>query len=375
MKILWYTDTHFGLSGAFSRPSSSGYTTRLDETLELHQWITKKVKEYDPDLVVNGGDIFKPQVVMHGMEVSAASRGTARVVKASKMHLTLLGNHDYISRDTKVTSIDWLDELPNSKVIRQIDFMEADDGKSLIIFCPYLWEYSWAIKKIETIIEDAGGLDTYDNLYFFGHAEVGGALNTVSVDLGSGEEKEHYSNNQNSIPPEWLSNLFHYAFNGHHHIPQEPEPNVFLSGSAQQFTVTEYATEEMARGIYILDTESKDLEFIENKISPKIVRVENNLDKLEEIDSNSYVMFYYKPKEFDKEELIPNFKRFKGFQLKQISPDKFRPITSVDFKSKDEDNTGIYKEYLGTVAFEDENLEKQVEKKGLEIIKEAEDNI
>ena len=366
MKILWYTDTHFGLSGAFSRPSSSGYTSRLDETLELHSWVADLVKEHQPDLTIHGGDIYKPQIVLHGVEVSASTRGTSKVVRASKMHLTLLGNHDYITKDTKVTAIDWLDEKEGSKVIKMVDFMEVPDEDVLLVFCPYVWDYSHVVRKMEEELSR-----DYKDIYFFGHAEIGGALNSMVMDLGSGETHKHYSENSNSVPVDLLSQ-FTMAFNGHHHIPQKPAENVYLTGSLQQFTVTEYSP-DMPRGVYILDTETKELEFIENKITPEIVRVENNLEKLGPLPDNTYVIYYYNPKDIEKEDLIPHLQRFKDYKAKPIGTEKFKPISSVDFESKEEDYAGMYKEYLETVAFDSKEMEKEVRERGLKTVKKAED--
>lgn len=367
MKILWYTDTHFGYSGAFSRPSSSGYTTRLDDTLELHRWIATQVKEHQPDLAINGGDIYKPQINLHGLEVSASIRGTNQVIKASPMHITLLGNHDYIGRDTRVTAIDWLNELPKSKLIKTIDYMDfpEKDPDLALVFCPYVWDYDFAVKRMKELLKDRD----FKKVYYFGHAEIRGALNSVVLDLGTGEHKEHKATSANAVPVEFLSE-FTMAFNGHHHIPQRPEPNVYLTGSTQQFTVTEYAPEEK-RGVYLIDTDKATVQVIENRITPEIVRVEKNKDRLSDLPDNTYVIYYYDASQDTPESLQPLLSRFKGHKLRMIGSDKFKPITAVDFESQDEDHIGIYEEYLNTVAFDTKELQESVEKSGKALIKKA----
>lgn len=360
MRILWYTDTHFGRNGAFSFPSPSGYTTRIDETLRLHRWIKDLIVEKDPDLVINGGDIFKPQVTIHASEVSSSIKGTAMIIKNSKQHITLLGNHDYLSRDTKVTAVDWVEEFDNSSLVKTVDSFEVDDN-TLIILIPYVWDYSYVEKKVA---EMAKG---YEKVFVFGHAEIIGAVDSVVMDMGSGEKSEHLSSSKNSLSPTFLSQ-FTMAFNGHHHIPQKLKENVVLTGSIQQFTVTE-AEQEIPRGVYIIDTETNNVSFYENNVSPKIFRVENNIDVLKELPKNNYVVYYANVDNTDFDALMPELKKFRAYQLKKINPKKFRPLTKVEFKSRDEDYVGIYKEYLETLSFQDQNMGKEIEKRGERLIK------
>lgn len=360
MKILWYTDLHFGRNGAFSYPSPSGYTTRLDETLRLHRWIEDLVEERNPDIVINGGDIFKPQVMIHASEVSSSIKGTAGIIKKSKQHITLLGNHDYLSRDTKVTSVDWVEEFENSSLVRTVDSFEVDEN-TLIILIPYVWDYSFVEKKVSDMAKG------YEKVFVFGHAEIIGAVDSVVMDMGSGEKSEHLSSSKNSLSPTFLSQ-FTMAFNGHHHIPQKLKDNVILTGSVQQFTVTE-AEQEIPRGVYILDTETNDVEFLENNISPKIFRVENSIETLKDLPKNNYVVYYANVDDTDFDALIPELQKFRAHQLKKINPKKFRPLTKVEFKSRDEDYIGIYKEYLDTLSFKDQELGKTIEKRGENLIK------
>ena len=360
MRVLWYSDLHISGSGDFSRPSASGYTTRIDDAFRAASWISDVIVSKKIDLVVNGGDIFKHQGALQSLDFSAAVKfltivdSACREVEASQV--VLLGNHDYISNDRRICATDFVDSLPNSRLIRDIELVEIGDG--WFGFIPYLLDWS-----ILTTYWDTFRRYTENGIpvYLFGHMDLNGVINA--------NVNSRQILSTSGISPETLSKICTFCFNGHHHIPQivGGKKNIILSGSLQQFTVSE-AAGNFSRGLYILDTEKKSCEHLPvGSLLSEILTV-SSLEDLRGIDRNNYIVFRYSD-HLSREEAEEILKEFRGYRM--IFTDR-GDVTEIDIPlllAGEESPIETFRKFLNHKFPGDVELEKL----GVSLISKRED--
>lgn len=361
MKILFYTDTHFGESGSFSYPTASGYTSRLDTTLALHSWLGDVLDDRRPDVVINGGDLYKSQGVIEAKALSACTLAMTQLIERGrsagiKQHYILLGNHDFVTKNHLVTSIDWLDAIPGCKLVR---FLSEEDG---LVLCPYY-------HTTEEVWDDLQAMASTSKVYF-GHMSLSGVFDGMNR---TPREYVGLPAHESGLSTSWLSQNFKMSFNGHHHVPQRPYENVLLPGSLQQFTVSEVDyLPSMKRGVWLLDTDTLKLTFIENRISPRIVKV-FFYDELRSLDDNCCVVFHHVSEKDDKSLIEKELKRFTGSQY--VSP-RVRATVADNEKAKalmqeTSSPEELYSTYIEELKLESEDLKSALLAEGVSIIQKA----
>jgi len=305
-KILFYTDTHFGNTGDFSHPSNSGYSTRLDYTIALHEWIINLIDEHSPDIIVNGGDLYKSQGSIEAKAISACTTSMTNFARRCSLeipHYVLLGNHDFISTDRSICSIDWLEKLPPFQLIKQTEVIECD-GFSMVL-APYFLHDEEAYESVAQALKRC----EQNTKLFFGHLTIHGVIDSVSrTPTGFSPFKLEHGSSKKVVDTSFLSKNFTFAFNGHHHVPQRPFTNVILPGSLQQFTVTEFDY-DLRRGVWLIDTEKKTTELIPNYISPRIVKA-FSLSDIDSLEDNCCVIYNHIHKNEDKATIQKALERF-----------------------------------------------------------------
>jgi DNA repair exonuclease SbcCD nuclease subunit len=319
-KIIFYTDTHFGNSGDFSHPSSSGYSTRLDYTMALHQWVLDLVTEHEPDIIINGGDLYKSQGTIEAKAISACTVTMTNMAEKvpNIPHYVLLGNHDFITTDRSVSSIDWLEKLPPFILIKETQVVDLPSYDLSLVLCPYYHDDSEALRDVLA----AAKLCRCNKKMFFGHLNLRGVVESVTRTPGGfSEYKLDKGDSKDFVDCKTLSSLFDYSFNGHHHVPQQPFSNVILPGSLQQFTVTEFDY-NMRRGVWLIDTDKNTTRLIPNMISPRISKV-FSLKQLDSLEDNCYVIYNHIDQNENRDVINSALKRF--ISTRVLSPSGVSP--------------------------------------------------
>lgn len=363
-KILFYTDTHFGNTGDFSHPSASGYSTRLDYTIALHQWILDLVEEHQPDLIVNGGDLYKSQGTIEAKAISACTATMTNIARKcpSIPHFVLLGNHDFITTDRSISSIDWLEKLPPFTLVKETTVVE-DFGFSMVL-APYFHTEQESYESVQEALAQC----THQTKVFFGHLNLRGVIESVTrTPAGFSEYKLEGSDNKKFVDCKLLSSSFTFAFNGHHHVPQQPFTNVILPGSLQQFTVTEFDY-GMRRGVWIIDTDKQTTKLIPNYISPRITKV-FKLSQLDELEDNTNVIYTHIDSTEQKPIIEKALERFQSSRILStaglVTKDKDDSTPQLNLESSSPEET--FEKYVDSL-FKDSPEIKQL---GLSFITKA----
>lgn len=171
------------------------------------------------------------------------------VMKAEGIELyTLIGNHDIYHKDTReIHSLELFDEIyDNFYVINEIKTLEIQNKKLLVV--------PWVLPDEKYNFENY--LDTD---YIFGHFETNGVEMVKGINCNS----NHAFNMDsfNGIK----------TFSGHFHLRRYYENNnIYYVGTPNQINWSDYSE---IKGFHILDVSNGDLEFIENTVSTKHIKI------------------------------------------------------------------------------------------------------
>lgn len=265
-KIYLIGDTHIGL----------GYPNNVDKWYKVHKEYFDKFlipllkKEIKPgDIIVHLGDLFDNRNIIpinllnYGMDI------VEEIAKIAPLHI-IIGNHDLWSKSaSEVNSVRPFKYIPNVSVYDKTSILEYNGLK--ILMMPY----------IETKKEQISLIKQFNYCdYLFCHSD----LNGCKMHLTSVAHK-----NTDKIDVEDFSS-FKKVYSGHIHIVQRSK-NFNFVGSIFQMDRNDYGDQ---KGIFVLDTDTGEENFIENKVSPifKKFRVTNE-DDIEQLDNlkltNDYI--------------------------------------------------------------------------------------
>ena len=265
-KIYLIGDTHIGL----------GYPNNVDKWYKVHKEYFDKFlipllkKEIKPgDIIVHLGDLFDNRNIIpinllnYGMDI------VEEIAKIAPLHI-IIGNHDLWSKSaSEVNSVRPFKYIPNVSVYDKTSILEYNGLK--ILMMPY----------IETKKEQINLIKQFNYCdYLFCHSD----LNGCKMHLTSVAHK-----NTDKIDVEDFSS-FKKVYSGHIHIVQRSK-NFNFVGSIFQMDRNDYGDQ---KGIFVLDTDTGEETFIENKVSPvfKKFRVTNE-DDIEQLDNlkltNDYI--------------------------------------------------------------------------------------
>lgn len=265
-KIYLIGDTHIGL----------GYPNNVDKWYKVHKEYFDKFlipllkKEIKPgDIIVHLGDLFDNRNIIpinllnYGMDI------VEEIAKIAPLHI-IIGNHDLWSKSaSEVNSVRPFKYIPNVSVYDKTSILEYNGLK--ILMMPY----------IETKKEQISLIKQFNYCdYLFCHSD----LNGCKMHLTSVAHK-----NTDKIDVEDFSS-FKKVYSGHIHIVQRSK-NFNFVGSIFQMDRNDYGDQ---KGIFVLDTDTGEETFIENKVSPvfKKFRVTNE-DDIEQLDNlkltNDYI--------------------------------------------------------------------------------------
>ena len=172
---------------------------------------------------------------------------------------TLIGNHDIYHKDTReIHSLELFGEIYNNfHIINDIKTLEIQNKKLLIV--------PWVLPDEKYNFEDY--LDTD---YIFGHFETNGVEMVKGINC----------NSSHAFGMDSFKGI--KTFSGHFHLRRYYESsNIFYVGTPSQINWSDY---NETKGFHVLDVGSANLEFIENIVSTKHIKIIlNSEDKSVEI--------------------------------------------------------------------------------------------
>lgn len=237
MKYLLMGDTHFG-----HRNNSNFVFSKCIKIFDLAE---KLCKEHNVEYFVHYGDLFHNQSILNKSIVQLTKQRILELVKLMKQSWFIPGNHDtYYRNATDITSQSMLfDGFENEKIVNVTKPMMH--GK--MVFVP--WINDGNREDIQKFFES--GID-FSNSTLNGHFDKAGFKMTGN-----------YISDVDSLP-ENISSLFPIILSGHYHGQQ-------LNDKKWKFLGTPFETKKgeefTPHGLYIYDSDTKELQFFEYEFS------------------------------------------------------------------------------------------------------------
>lgn len=285
---------------------------RVENITEVEEFIVKLIpliEDRKPDFIVVLGDLLHTHERVHTIALNKAYDFINQLRKFARTFV-IVGNHDYIQNQQFLTENHWMNGMKEWENVVIVDKVLAFEN---FVFCPYV-----PPGRFEEALDTLSGYDWRQSSCIFAHQEFYGCKMgaIISVDGDKWDES------------------FPLVVSGHIHSKQQPQKNVYYTGSAMQHAFGE--SEEniiavfdfRANGKYEVD--EVDLELKRKKI------VYMSMDEIES--------FKVKPDDDDvKIALSGNYDEFKAFKkgekYKNLVEDGVKvvfKVTKKDEQVKDE---------------------------------------
>jgi len=274
MKLLLISDLHFGV-----KKNSESFNTIIEEF--FYEQVSHTIKNEKIDQLWILGDVFHERILINSYIKSSVFRVFEFLLNTHpNLEIkVLIGNHDiYYKKSLSITSLkmffDFHERLEVIKTTKEFDL----DGCKTIAF-PWLCENSKEYHDFMSIVNEyeETGKKQYD--LCLGHFEVHGFEVIRGVKFEGNIKVSNFES-------------FKDVFSGHFHLRQK-KGNLQYCGCPYQITWADYRDK---KGITIYDTKTREYKFIENKKSPKHVKlhvskIKNNV-KLLSKSKNSWTKFF-----------------------------------------------------------------------------------
>ena len=241
-KVVIIGDVHFDVA--------NGNQNVLENQLNFfNEQVFPYMRENGLKTIIQLGDLMDNRNKVSVNVLHYLKKNFFDVMKAEGIELyTLIGNHDIYHKDTReIHSLELFDEIyDNFYVVNEIKTLEIQNKKLLIV--------PWVLPDEKYNFENY--LDTD---YIFGHFETNGVEMVKGINCNS----NHAFNMEsfNGIK----------TFSGHFHLRRYYENNnIYYVGTPNQINWSDY---NEIKGFHVLDVSNGDLEFIENTVSTKHIKI------------------------------------------------------------------------------------------------------
>ena len=239
-KIFLIGDTHIGL----------GYPNNADKWFKVHREYFSdflmpllKSRVEPGDIIVHLGDLFDNRNVIPINLMNYTLDIVEEISKIAPFHI-IIGNHDLYSKSTgEINSVRPFKHIDNIFIYDKPTKIEFEGISILMV--PYIDNRKEQISIIN---------NNKDCKYLFCHSDLNGA----KLHMTSAGHR-----NADKIDIEDFKD-FRKVYSGHYHIVQRDQNFTFV-GSIFQMDRNDYKDQ---KGIFIIDVENEEEEFVENKVSP-----------------------------------------------------------------------------------------------------------
>ena len=239
-KIFLIGDTHIGL----------GYPNNADKWFKVHREYFSdflmpllKSRVEPGDIIVHLGDLFDNRNVIPINLMNYTLDIVEEISKIAPFHI-IIGNHDLYSKSTgEINSVRPFKHIDNIFIYDKPTKIEFEGVGILMV--PYIDNRKEQISIIN---------NNKDCKYLFCHSDLNGA----KLHMTSAGHR-----NADKIDIDDFKD-FRKVYSGHYHIVQRDQNFTFV-GSIFQMDRNDYKDQ---KGIFIIDVENEEEEFVENKVSP-----------------------------------------------------------------------------------------------------------
>lgn len=251
MKLLLIGDLHYSEFSSIIRKKG----VRLANCVNTLNYGERLAERENCDFIIQLGDFFDKSS-LNAEELTFLSQ----IKFANIPHLVLVGNHE-LGNSSLCSSTKVLGNFPNIQVVSTPSVVKM--GKEEIFLLPYTYEDK--TNMLEKLLEENNILDKRDNLIIFSHNDLKG------VQMGAFISKEGFD-------IEEIERNCCLFINGHLHNGGEISSKIIDIGNITGQNFSEDAF-KYAHNFIILDTDKKELEYIENPESFNFYKLEINEEK------------------------------------------------------------------------------------------------
>ena len=267
MKVALVTDTHWGARND-SRVFAKYFSKFWEETFFPY------IDKHNIDHIIHLGDIVDRRKYINYVTADNLKTDFINPLKQRNIKFwCIIGNHDIYYRNS--LEINALDQLygvdKNINLISKPKEITIDGCKLLLMpwICQNNWNDSWeAIKKSKSQI-------------MMGHLELNGFEMHKGAVCETGLDLQEFSK-------------FDMVLSGHFHHRSSSD-NIYYLGAPYEITWSDY---QDPKGFHIFDTQTRELEFIENPFNMFYKFMYNDSDMkiedLDDIDLSTYENTYMK---------------------------------------------------------------------------------
>lgn len=239
MKICIYSDIHWNTSSSLIRSRGKIYSTRLEHLINSMNWVNTIAEQYNCKYMICAGD-FMDRSQLNDEELTALKEISWNNLPC----YFLCGNHESSVNDLHFCSIKALETTDHIIVNKLFTLKTADCN---FLFLPYINEVDR--QPLETYIKEVG-LTRTKPLVIISHNDMAG-INYAGFESKVGFSIEEIEKN---------CDLY---LNGHLHNSEWITKKILNLGSFSAHNFTNDSS-NYSYGIWIFDTETLSLEFIEN---------------------------------------------------------------------------------------------------------------
>lgn len=234
MKIALLNDTHIGCrsdSKVFLNHQKTFFNDVFFPTLEDHKVNT----------ILHLGDIFDRRKFINFYSLKTAKEFFFDVLREKNITMhAIVGNHDiYYTTTNDVNSVSLLLQEYHNILVYENEPVELELGSSKILMCPWLTKENYQ-SSMQIMSSSSAHI-------LCGHFDIKGFEMMRGIVSDHGLDHKVFSH-------------FESVYSGHYHHPSE-HGNIRYLGAQYEMNWSDYGSK---RGFYLLDTETRELTFIEN---------------------------------------------------------------------------------------------------------------
>lgn len=234
MLIGVYADAHFSLNSSVVLGSKNSLSGRLTYLIESFKWMYELFSKQKVEKIIDLGDLAD-SYNLRAEEITAISQALSYNTDIPEIHI--LGNHERLSKSGEINSVEFLENIPNHRLIKNVT--QEKIGDLDVTYIPY------------GIYEDGCFDDLEKTSVAFSHIDIFGA-DTGGWSLKSG------------LSPKYITKRFNLTINGHIHngswVVDKKIINIgSLSGQNFSSKVLNWKP-----SVAILDTETLKIKLYEN---------------------------------------------------------------------------------------------------------------
>lgn len=306
-KIAIFSDLHLGIH--------NNSTEWHQIALEWSDWFVSELDKREIKTIVFCGDYYHNRDVINVLTLNVGIEIVNKLLQNGRVLHMLTGNHcNYFKSRTDVHSLSIFKGRHNVHIYDTLQYINLDGRTAAMV--------PWGV--------DINTLHAADIL--FGHLEIETfKMNDYTPCLHGINVLDLIKHSKNVV-----SGHFHY-----HNNREVKGKNVLYCGNPFQM---DFGDSNNTKGIYLYDTDTENLEFIENTLSPKYHKIDLSAlikipKRVSEIFKNNYVKLTLDLK-ITPEHVTVLFNKLQSYGPRNITPD-FQNFDYIISSNQAEANVGV----------------------------------